>query len=256
MVLEFEPGDDTWDPDLSKAVFASETIRLEGSARIRGHVGTNSTAVGGVRMQWATKIDSSLTIGPGGNPLTVPILANSAGNIGPGGVKVATQLKEHAMPVYPEYPAKTAPIVNWTVGGASSVTKNPADYSGKYIPAISVTASGTLYINTNNQNQVIHTSAITISGSGRIIIQGTGHVTTGGTAVSVTGAADAHSRVIYAPAATVTLGGSGKVTGTVIARHYIATGSADVWFATGLDEKLPPLKSAAAAPRVRVKSWY
>lgn len=323
--LEFASGDDTWEPDLSKAVFAGETINLQGSARIRGHVATNSTAVNGVLMQWSTKIDSSLTIGPGGNPATVANLANPAGNLGPQGIKIGTSIKTHPMPVYPAYPDIVNPVVAWSVGGSSTATRNPADYAGKYIPSITVSASGTLNIQTNNVNQIIHTNSLSISGSGRIIVLGTGHVTlyvvnsfsiagsarvnttrasntllmyyggasmsvagstefrgdvfantanitltgsggfqghiiTGGTSVSVTGSADAYSRVIYAPNATVSMTGSGKVTGTVVARHYIGSGSADVYFGTGLDESLPPLKTSGGGGggggRVSVKAFY
>jgi hypothetical protein len=323
--LEFNSGGDEWNPDLTKAVFAGETIQLQGSARIRGHVGTNSTAVNAVRMQWSTKIDSSLTIGPGGNPATVANLANPAGNLGPQGIKIGTSIKTHPMPVYPDYPTVVTTIAGWSVGGSSTVTKNPADYAGKYTPNITVGASGTLYIQTNNVNQVIHTQSLSVSGSGRIIILGTGHVTlfventfsiagsgtinhsrdsntllmyfggasvsvggstafkgdlfadqanitltgsggfqghiiTGGTSVNVTGSADAYSRVIYAPNATVSMTGSGKVTGTVVARHYLGSGSADVYFATGLEESLPPLKSSSGGGggggRVSVKAFY
>lgn len=316
-------SDSDWNPDLSKAVYASETIQLQGSARIRGHVGTNSTAVNAVRMQWSAKIDSSLTIGPGGNPATVANLANPAGNLGPQGIKVASKLQTHTMPAYPSYPAITSTVANWTVGGSSTVTRNPADYAGKYIPSITVSSSGTLYIQTNNADQVIHTQSLSISGSGRIIVLGTGHVSlyvenaftisgsatvnhtrasntllmyyggasvsvsgstafkgdlfantanitltgsggfqghiiTGGTSVTVTGSADAHSRVIFAPNATVSMTGSGKVTGTVIARHYIGSGSADVYFATDMEENLPPLKttSGGGGPKVQVRAWY
>ncbi len=324
--MEFATADDTWEPDLSKAVFAGETINLQGSARIRGHVATNSTAVNGVRMQWSTKIDSSLTIGPGGNPATVVNRANPAGNIGPQGIKVGTSVKTHPMPVYPAYPDIVSSVAPWTVEGASTVTMNPAQYSGKYVPSISVSASGRLNIQTNNVDQVIHTNSLSIAGSGRIIVLGTGrvtlyvvntfsiagsatvnhtraantllmyyggasmsvsgstafrgdvfaeranitltgsggfqgHIITGGTAVTVTGSADAHSRVIYAPNATVSMTGSGRVTGTIVARHYLGSGSSDVYFATGLDESIPPLKisgggGGGGGPRVRVRAFY
>jgi hypothetical protein len=325
--LEFNSGGDEWNPDLSKAVFAGETITLQGSARIRGHVATNSTAVNGVRMQWSTKIDSSLTIGPGGNPATVANLANPAGNLGPQGIKIGTSIKTHPMPVYPEYPDKTSPIANWNITAWPVVApKMPADYNGKYIPTLSISGNAVLTLNTGTEDRVLHVGTLNISqghldilGTGRLTIyvensftlNGSstvnrlrtsntvimyyggasvtvagatsfkgdlfantanisltgsggfqGHIITGGTTVNVTGAADAHSRVIYAPNATVSMTGSGKVTGTVVARHYLGSGSADVYFATGLEENVPPLKMAGGggggggSGRVSVKAFY
>lgn len=313
-----------WDPDLSNAVFAGETIQLSGSSRIRGHVGTNATAANAVTMSWSTKIDSSLTLGPGAVPGTVTNLANPAGNIGPGGIKVSSTLKTYPMPAYPAYPAKTNIIPLWNVTAWPIVVpKMPADYDGKYIPSISISGNAVLTLNTGLVDRVLHVGTLNISqghldiiGTGRltiyvensftlngsstvnrlrasnttmmyfggpsITIAGAtefkgdlfansanitltgsggfqGHIITGGTAVTVTGAAEAHTRVIYAPAATVTLNGSGRVRGAVVARHYVSTGAADVYFNPNVETNLPPLKSGGGGgggPKVQVRAWY
>lgn len=175
--MEFAAVDEEWNPDLSKAVFAGETISLSGSSRIRGHVGTNAVAPASVVMSWATKIDSSLTLGPGANPAVVTSLSNPAGNIGPGGIKISSNLKTFPMPAYPEYPAKDNIIANWNVSAWPVVApKVPTDYDGKYIPTLSISGNATLTLNTGVQDRVLHVGTLNIS-QGHLDILGTGRLT-------------------------------------------------------------------------------
>lgn len=175
--MEFASADDEWNPDLSKAVFAGETISLGGSSRIRGHVGTNATAANSVVMSWATKIDSSLTLGPGANPAVVTNLANPAGNIGPGGIKFSPDLKTFPMPAYPEYPAKDNVIANWNVSAWPIVLPKLAhEYDGKYIPSLSISGNAVLTLNTGVQDRVLHVGTLNIS-QGHLDILGTGRLT-------------------------------------------------------------------------------
>ena len=93
--IEIGMGDDTWEPDVTRAVFSGARFTLDGSARIvGGHVATNATDAGAVQLGWSARIDSSLSIGPGAiEGLTVVNKNSSGSNIGLG-VKKSSQRRK------------------------------------------------------------------------------------------------------------------------------------------------------------------
>ncbi len=231
-----------WDPDLSHAVFARQSIKMEGSARIIGDAGTNSTAADAVDMLWSTKIDSSLSIGPGGNPSVVTKLANPAGNIG-GDIENLPSIKNFPLPEFPEYPAKNDVISNQTIsGGGGPVTWSPTSYDGKYIPTLTIQSNKVLQLNTGNVDRVLHVGHLNIS-QGHLDILGTGKLTIyvenqitlggsssanryrlpetmfiyyGGTTALSFGGTTGFRGGLYAETANITLTGSGGIQGNII----------------------------------------
>lgn len=69
----------------------------------------------------------------------------------------------------------------------------------------------------------------------------TGSLITGGSSVMISGGAEAHSRVIYAPESDVTLTQGGILRGSVISRTFTAKGGAEVLYDPDNDEDLPDL---------------
>jgi len=95
----------------------------------------------------------------------------------------------------------------------------------------------------------IETANLTIGGSGGI----SGPIITGGTSVIVSGNAEAHSRVLYAPNAFVQLNGSGRVRGSVIADRFSAVGNTRVFYTNQFNSQLPTF--GGGAKKLAVRRW-
>ncbi len=102
---------DTWEPNFPHTVFALSGITMTGGARVTGHIGTNSTAAGSVSFSGSSRVDSSLSIGPGANPFaTVVNSANVMGEIHNLGKEM-----NYGLPEFPEFPAKVTIASNISV---------------------------------------------------------------------------------------------------------------------------------------------
>ena len=110
-----------WNPQFTSAVHSEGSIVLQGSASINGDASTNSTEVDAVVLDWSTQIDSTLYIGPGGNPDLVVDEKNHAGNVGLG-VDIMGEEKNYPMPQFPEYPQKDMFGTSVYVSGTDSRT--------------------------------------------------------------------------------------------------------------------------------------
>ena len=238
-----EKAANNWDPDLSHAVFARQSLTMTGSARINGDAGTNSTAAGAVNLAWSTKIDSSLSIGPGGNASSVVVQANfQQGNVG-GDVVNLPNIKTFPMPEFPSFPPKNDVVSNITIsGGGGPVTYNADAYDGKFIPTLTIQSNKVLQLNTGNVDRVLHVGHLNISqghldilGTGKLTIYVENQITLGGSssanryrlpesmfiyyagtnALSFTGSTGFRGGM-YAETANITLGGSGGIQGNII----------------------------------------
>ncbi len=168
-----EKGSSDWDPDLSHAVFARTSLTMTGSSRILGDAGTNSIAYGAINMSSATRIDSSLSIGPGGTPSTVVV---GRGRIGGDIVNLPT-IKNFPLPEFPDFPPQNDIVSNITIsGGGGAVTLNTNDYDGKYIPTLRIQSNKVLQLATGNVDRVLHVGHLDIS-QGHLDILGTGKLT-------------------------------------------------------------------------------
>lgn len=304
--MQINATEQVWQPNLSHAVFAGSSIKMSGSSRIEGDVGTNSTNAGAVEMAWSTVITGSLSVGPGGNPDEVLKAANHNVNASVhGGVTAASQEQVFELPPFYEYPSQANPLepisVNW-----EGPFKLKASELNSYIPSISISGSYTLEIDTEGEDIVLHvgdfnisqghlkfkgggkvtllvedkftfggsstlnndgdisdfmtyykgnddiniagatnfnshfyaeTADVTLSGSGGL----QGSIITGGDKVTISGAADAISRVVYAPNADIKITGSGSVKGSVVAKTFDASGAAEVIFESDSEYEIPDI---------------
>ncbi len=230
-----------WNPDLPYAVFSGTNVNLDGSARVIGHMGTNATGAGDVNLEWSTKIDSSLLIGPGGDPSTT-VIQPSGTSVGLG-IGNLPSPGEYELPEFIEYPAKSSvklPVT--TVWPFTNITLNPADYDGSYIPSVTVQSGYTLNINTGTEDRVMHVGSfnltqgtVNITGSGKLtliveddlLVQGSSRMNSSGSQenlftyyggedrLNFAGATNFNGSV-YAETANITIGGSGGIQGHVI----------------------------------------
>jgi hypothetical protein len=232
-------GSNKWDPDLSHAVFARESITMSGSPRIVGDAGVNSISAGAVSISSASRIDSSLSIGPGGSQATVVV---GAGTIG-GEVVNLPQIKNYPLPDFPEYPAKNDIVSNITIsGGGGPVTLNHANYDGKYIPTLRIQSNKVLQLTTDNVDRVLHVGHLDISqghldiiGTGKLTIYVENQITLGGSSSANRnrlpetmfifykgtnelnfGGSTGFRGGLYAETADITLTGSGGIQGNII----------------------------------------
>tara|TARA_R100001143_G_C3361345_1_gene136878 strand:- start:54613 stop:55920 length:1308 start_codon:yes stop_codon:yes gene_type:complete len=306
-----------WNPQFTSAVHSEASIELQGSASIQGDASINSTDMNAVVLAWSTQIDSTLYIGPGGNPDVVVDEKNHSGNVGLG-VEVMGEELDYPMPLFPEYPSKEMYGASVYVSGSTSRTLEFNDYDGFYLPEVNVTSnthltievdgestlhvgnfniiqghvhltgSGSLTIviednftisgssTINNSGSVndffiyyggttnlsfagltvynggifVETADVTISGSNSL----KGSLISGGDNITVSGAASANSRVIYAPNSHVSMSGSSVIYGSVISSSFIASGAARVQFNEVSEEDLPDL-SAGDGPVYSLLFW-
>lgn len=169
-------GNPVWDPLFPYAVFTESGMNLGGSASIHGHAGTNATNPDAVTMSWATRIDSSLSIGPGGDIATVTDLANPAGNVGQDILNLPSP-QSYPLPMFPAFPAITTTSPDLDIS-AYPVTPplSMSDFEGVYIPELRITGNATLTMLTGNQDRELHIGRLLIQ-QGHFIIEGDGEVT-------------------------------------------------------------------------------
>ncbi|NBB76092.1 MAG: hypothetical protein GVY02_01825 [Bacteroidetes bacterium] len=79
----------------------------------------------------------------------------------------------------------------------------------------------------------------TVGASGLII----GNIITGGDIVLIDGNGDNYSRLLYAPNADVSMGGSGKIKGSLVAKSFTGSGGFTVTYLTDFEDTLPDLDS-------------
>ena len=171
-LLEIEP---IWNPEFNTAVHSDGGIELQGSARIIGHVSTNSTALGAVNLAPSTRIDSTLYIGPGGDPNTVVNQQNNSGNVGEGVENLAKE-KEYPLPEFPEYPVKNLYGSSVYVGGSTNRTLEVNDYNDLFIPEIRVESGTHLTINLDYGDRTLHVGNLDII-QGYLHLAGEGNLT-------------------------------------------------------------------------------
>ncbi len=107
-----------------------------------------------------------------------------------------------------------------TLAGSSTINQggNPAQCVIYYKGTNAVNFSGS----TNSDASLfIQNANLTIGGSGGV----TGDIISGGPTVNISGAAEAHVRVLYAPNAALNVTGSGNLSGTAVAKTALLSGS-------------------------------
>ena len=230
-----------WQPNLPYAVFSGINMELTGSAKVIGNVGTNATGNRDVDLEWSTSIDSSLYIGPGGDPSSTVYQAsgsNVKGELGnlpsPG---------EYELPKFVDYPAKTnikTPVV--TTWPFTNITLTPSDYDGAYIPSVTVQSNYSLTIDTGTEDRVMHVGdfnlfqgTVNVTGSGKLTliveddlrVEGSSQMNTSGDQSNLFtyyGGSDAldfagstnFNGSVYAETADIHIGGSGGIQGHII----------------------------------------
>lgn len=233
---------DEWDFQARRAVFAGTNISLSGSARVNGHVATNATAAGSVNLAWSIRIDSSLAIGPGGNPLITVINPRPLNaNIGDG-VSTLPREETYPLPDFPVFPVPESVAPAITVSGAASPTYSYTYFENKFVPEIRIQSNTTMRIDVGSEDRVIHVGHLNISqghldiiGSGKLTIYVDNNITLNGsstlnrhggpekvftyykgtTQLDFAGATTFRGG-IFAETANIRIGGSGGIQGNII----------------------------------------
>ena len=172
-------GPTRFKPDFPLAVYVEETIELNANARITGHVGTFSTAESAVVIQGNAVIDSSLFIGPGGDPGNV---VNKPGHrsleqVVKGGVKNLNHPPNYPMPDFPDFPEPGSDQGDIILGGGPPVTivLEPEDFNNLYFGKITIGNNQSLTFNLGDTDRVIRLSELNIAG-GNLILTGDGSI--------------------------------------------------------------------------------
>ena len=162
----------TWNPQFNNAVHTQGDITLNGSANIKGHVSTNSTNENAVYLSSSALIDSSLYVGPGGDPnIVVNKQDQFATNVGLETEALAEEL-DYPMPEFPAYPSKNLVGASINLSGNNPTTLQHSDYHGYYIPEIVVKEGNHLTVEVNGES-VLYTSRFEVN-QGHFHITGTG----------------------------------------------------------------------------------
>ncbi len=147
----------------------TEAININGSSRIEGKTGTNSTAANGVYLSNAggNRIIGDLLIGPGGISGTV---VNRTEKVS-GSITNLNSTRNYSLPQFPSFPEFQACETSIILSGSNSWTINS---DGCY-PKIEVKSNTTLTINTGNGDRIIRVGDLDIA-QGHIVLQGTGRL--------------------------------------------------------------------------------
>lgn len=150
-------------------------IKLEGSVKIKGSIGSNTTGKNSIQLAWSTGItNGTLSIGPGAN-INEVIQTNRPSpleNI-PEGINNLASSRNYPMPVFPSFP-EYLPVPNnpnfttpWIPGGYYLINTN-----GKY-NTIQATSDRTITFDLGGGERIIRVKNLDIS-QGNIVLRNTG----------------------------------------------------------------------------------
>lgn len=158
-------------PLLDMAVFSNKGIRLEGSSKIEGDAGINSSNPGSIRLAWSTAIDGNLFIVPDADPDEVLIgdRPDPKDNI----TKDIKNLDSHRiynLPPFPEFPDDLPWCGSFTAGWNPSPPYHiyeDGDYDN-------ITVKSELIIHIGDEDRILKVNNLEVSGSGKITLDKTG----------------------------------------------------------------------------------
>lgn len=209
-------------PELDKAVFSRNSIRMEGSARIIGNAGTNTISNSGVFFAWSPRVEGSLSIGPGGVPSSVVHQTNHGGNVD-GNIQVLPEERDYPLPEFPAFPVGSPTGTSVHLTGVMTQTLSPSDYHGLFLNQVRLENDTHLYIQTGGQHRELFVNNFTIN-QGHIHILGGGSLTiyvqngftlTGSSTVNNNAASDV--MMFYKGSGEVNVGGNTRFRGHLYA---------------------------------------
>lgn len=166
-------GSFVW-PPIDTAVHADEDITLSGSGTIQGNASTNSANTGAVSMNGGAGITGTLAIGPGGDPDQVVNKPNWHGGV-QGGVFALDTPYEYKLPDFPDLPVLQTGSSFKTEKWNDDTDFYANQYTGYYIPEISVNQNRSMNIHVGDQDRKIYVGNLDVK-NGHINFVGTGHV--------------------------------------------------------------------------------
>jgi len=172
----FSSVQSVWSETIGQALFSETTISVSGSSRILGDIATNTTSQNGVNLNswaWPNVVDGNVYIGPGGDPSVVFTSPNP--NSVAGSVLNLTEPMSFPLPPFPDFPAKGDVASSVSLSGSTSLTLQPGDYSGKFIPEISIQNDTRLTIELDGGDHILHVGTLQIS-QGHIELNGAGRL--------------------------------------------------------------------------------
>lgn len=215
-----------WSKTIEQALFSETTVSLSGSSRIVGDVATNTTAPNGVNLNswaWPNVVDGNVYIGPGGDP-SIVFTSPNANSVG-GSVLNLAEPMNYPLPPFPDFPAKDNTVSSITLSGSASLTLQPADYSGKFIPEITVRSNTRLTIELDGGDHILHVGSlnipqghIDISGAGRLFLLVEDQIIFGGSSTMNQGGDTHELFAFYKGGQTVNFGGNTRFVGDVFAK--------------------------------------
>lgn len=161
-------------PPIDTAVHADQDIRLTGSGTIQGNASTNSANTGSVFMNGGAGITGNLAIGPGGNPDDVVDKPNWHGGV-QGGVFALDTPYEYELPEFPDLPVLPSGSSFKTEKWNDDTDFYANQYTGYYIPEISVNQNRSMNIHIGDQNRKIYVGDLNVQ-NGHINFVGSGSV--------------------------------------------------------------------------------
>ncbi|MEX0660453.1 MAG: hypothetical protein WEA58_11270 [Balneolaceae bacterium] len=176
--VTFNRNTPIWNPELSHAVFAGQSVDLEGSASINGDVGTNAITANSVNLKGSTTITGGMQIGPGGlsdETVNIDDWADQD-NVVNGGISNLPSELDFELPPFPDFPPMTNIGSNIAISGGTGGSMPPGSFDNLYIPEISVRGNNTLTIDTGGEDRTLHVGNLNVQ-QGHIEVIGGGELT-------------------------------------------------------------------------------
>ncbi len=232
-------------PPSLDVIFAKDSIKLEGSSKIKGDTETNSTAPGSIDFGWSTQIEGNLLLGPSADFTKVLKSArpDPKDNI-TGSVSNLAEPSAYPLPMFPNFPIELPQRDNFSTAEWKESGYYLIDDDGSY-DKISVVSNRTLTIDLNYGTRIIrvknldiqqgHIELINVDENSKLILYVDDSLKMGGSS-TVNNSGD-HNKVymyhlgheninfsgstsffgsIYSKHANITLGASNSVTGHII----------------------------------------
>ncbi|MCH8558134.1 MAG: polymer-forming cytoskeletal protein [Balneolia bacterium] len=145
----------------------------------------------------------------------------------------------------------------FTIAGSSSMNNNENQGGNSRMPQSLLLAYGgsqELSIGGDipiNANLYVESADLRLGNSGSL----KGNIISGGENITIDGGSQNQSRLIYAPHANVTMGGSGTVLGAIAARSFSGSGGFKIDYSGDFENFLPELASDDDSGRFTIAFW-
>lgn len=154
-------------PVIDVALFAGNEISMKGSAKIIGDVATNAEQPESITLSNSSIIEGNLYIGPNGD---INNVITGSANVVKGEIRKLKNVRNYELPNFPDFPSNL-PYKGKFEAGWNPTSQHHIYHDARYSE---ITVLSELVIHIGDQDRIIVTDELAVTGNGKIILRKTG----------------------------------------------------------------------------------